>query len=234
MNFTEFKRKLGAEPRSSDPEFVAARNTSPEYRQAAAEAERFEQRLESAFDITVPTDLVEGLLDTPGRRQRRARWPLALAASLVVSIGAAGLIYRSSHSWDSVEAYVLDHYRHDGAKVLELAAGGPSGDIQEILGAFGLQAEPALAGMVRLVKFCPAPGGRGAHMVLDTESGPVTVLYLPGTRVNDRQMIDLDGRQAMLVSLEHGAAVIVGGTGRSPAAYYAVVHDAIVPLDRRS
>jgi len=234
MDFTEFKRKLGAEPRSSDPEFLAARDASAEHRDAAMAAERFEERLEQALDIPVPSDLAAGLLDAPGRRQRRRRWPLALAASLVVAVGAAGLVYRSSHSWESVEAYVMDHYRHDGARVLELAADGAAGDVQEILGAFGLQAEPSLAGMVRLVKFCPAPGGKGAHMVLDTESGLVTVFYLPGTRVNDRQMIDFDGRQAMLVSLEHGAAVIVGGTGHSPAAYYTVVHDAIVPVDRRS
>jgi len=234
MDFTEFKRKLGAEPRSSDPEYVAARDASPEHREAAEKADRFEKRLEQALDIPVPPDLVEQVLAAPVRRQRRTLWPLALAASLVVVIGGALLIYNDTHRWASVEAYVMDHYRHDGAKVLELAAGGPSGDIQEILGAFGLHAEPALAGMVRLVKFCPAPGGKGVHMVLDTDTGPVTVFYLPETQVNDRQVIHFDGRQAMLVSLERGAAVIVGGTGLSPAAYYAVVHDALVPIDHSS
>ena len=31
MNFSEFIRQLGAEPRSQDPEFLRARQSSPEF-----------------------------------------------------------------------------------------------------------------------------------------------------------------------------------------------------------
>ncbi len=42
MNFSEFKRRLGAEPRSEDPAFIAAREFSDEHRKAVREALAFE------------------------------------------------------------------------------------------------------------------------------------------------------------------------------------------------
>ena len=45
-------------------------------------------------------------------------------------------------------------------------------------------------------------------MVLATENGPLTVIYMPGTEVTDHEVLAFDGMEAMLVSLERGSAVI--------------------------
>ena len=44
MNFSEFKKLLGADPRNSDPETLRARESGPEFEEAAAEAEAFEKK----------------------------------------------------------------------------------------------------------------------------------------------------------------------------------------------
>ena len=51
MDFSEFRRRVWAEPRSGDPDLLAARAATPEHEAEAREAERFEDRLERACAI---------------------------------------------------------------------------------------------------------------------------------------------------------------------------------------
>jgi hypothetical protein len=238
MNFSDFRRLLGADPRSQDPAFLHARDSSPEFREAAAEAERFEATLERALSLPVPPGLIDGL--QAAARQGDASggkrwWPAALAAGTLLAIAAAGLSWRGSHRWDSVEEYVMDHYYHDGVEMLAEAGSGQlapvqSAELQELLAAVEAQAAPALAQLVGVVKVCPTPDGNGIHMVLNTTDGLVTVIYMPDTGVEDRQSFDFDGQQAILVQLQHGSAAIVSGGQQDPGALYALVHDSILPL----
>lgn len=235
MNFSEFKRRLGAEPRSDDTEMVAARASSEEHRAAAREAERFEQRLDRALAAPVPEDLIESLRALPkgGGRGRRL-WPFALAASLLVAVTAAGLGWRSSHSWASVEEYVMDHYRHDGERLVDESLAQGYGDVHAVLAEFGLDAEPALANIVSLVKICPTPEGKGVHMILQTEQGPLTVIYMPETHVEDGDSWSFDDKEVLLVELERGSAAIIGAQQARFEHYYAVLQDALVSLPKRS
>jgi hypothetical protein len=231
MDFSEFRRRLGAEPRSQDPEFLVARDSSPEHRTAAEEAGKFEEQLDRALGLPTPAGLVHELCAVARQKDtRRPRWPLALAASLLVAVGAAGIGWKMNHSWDSVEDYVSDHYGKDGASLVAQSLENGFGDVHAVLAEFDLDAAPALAGAVRVVKFCPTPEGKGVHMVLETAGGPLTVIYMPGTQVTDREMLTVDGMEVMLVELETGSAAIIGPETRLLQDYYAVVHDSIVPL----
>ena len=239
MDFTEFTRKLGAEPRSTDPAFIAAREASAEHRQAAREADAFEAKLERAANLQEPDDLMDliGAVTTKADQRgaaRRARWPWALAASVLVAVGAAGVSWNMNRSWESVEAYVMDHYRHDGAELINRASDSPYGDVHEVLAEFGLDATPQLAGIVSLIKYCPTPEGKGVHMILDTEAGLVTVIYMPDTWVTDREMMAFDDREAMLVTVEGGAAAIIASPEQHVGEFYAMVHDAFIRVKEPS
>lgn len=232
MDFTEFRLKLGAEPRSRDPAFLAACESTPEHREAVAEAMDLENKLERAFGVSAPADLLEGLKGIPGRSGRSIRrWPMALAASLLVAVGAAGVGWQMNRGWDSVEAYVVDHYRYDGDTFAAQALESSHGDVHAILAEFGVDAAPQLADIIGVIKYCPTPGGKGVHMILNTDSGPVTVFYMPHTDVTDREMLAFDGKEAMLVDLDKGSAVIIGSGARQVQDYYAVVHDSIVSVN---
>ena len=56
MNFSEFKKLLGADPLNRDPETLHARASGDEFEQAAREAEDFERRLKGALDVAVDSD----------------------------------------------------------------------------------------------------------------------------------------------------------------------------------
>jgi hypothetical protein len=244
MDFSEFRRLLGAVPRGRDADFLRARDSSPEFSEAAAEAERFEVKLERALSLPKPPGLIDGLLGAaqggpasePGRRNW---WPAALAAGLLLALTAGGLSWRASHHWDSVERYVIDHFYHDGLKMLEEARSGQvapteAADLRALFARFGAQAAPALTELVGVVKVCVTPDGQGIHMVLNTEGGLVTVIYMPNTGVEDRESFEFDGQQALLVRLQHGSAAIVGAGPQSAADFYALVQDSILPLPGNS
>jgi len=158
MNFSEFKRFLGAEPRSGDPEIQRARHSSPEFEQAAAEAELFETKLDRAVAVPAPAGLIEDILaisQQPATQPAGKKWlPMAMAAAVLIAVGAAGLTWNMSRGWDSVEEYVMEHYRHDGDKIINLADSSPTTDIQAVLTELNVEASPALAEIVGLIKYC--------------------------------------------------------------------------------
>jgi hypothetical protein len=243
MNFSEFRRLLGAGPRSRDPDFLRARDSSPEFSEAAAEAERFEAKLERALSLPEPPGLMDGLLAAARAKKAesgRKNWlPAALAAGLLLAITAAGLTWRAGHRWDSVEEYVIDHYYHDGVKMLAEARSGQvapteAADLQALFAGFEAQAAPAFADLVGVVKVCVTPDGKGIHMVLNTKGGLVTVIYMPQTGVEDRESFEFDGQQVLLVQLQHGSAAIVAAGPQYVGDYYALVQDSILPLPGNS
>ncbi len=50
MNFSEFKKLIGADPLNRDSETLRARNSAPEFEAAAAEAGAFEEKLSPGED----------------------------------------------------------------------------------------------------------------------------------------------------------------------------------------
>ena len=234
MDFSEFKRLLGADPRTRDPAVLRARDASPEFREAAAEAERFEDRLERALRLAEPPDLLDGLRAIARPKRTAARretwWSMALAAGLLLAISAAGLNWWSGHRWDSVEEYVIEHFYHDGVELLADTGSADSANVQAMFADFDVQAAPPLADVISVIKHCITPDGRGIHMVLDTGGGLITVIYMPGTRVEDRETFGFDDQQALLVQLQHGSAAIVGTGRQNVADYYALLQDSIQPL----
>jgi len=212
MNFSEFKRLIGADPWNQDPETLRARNSAPEFEQAASDAEAFEYKLQSALRVQPPANLLADIRNISHQPALRRNWmPLALAASLVIAVGAISMVWKQSHQWDSVEAYLADHYSHDGAVLLgRTGEPVPEQDINRIMASLNAYAGQELTGQVKFIKFCPTPRGRGVHMVVSTDQGDMTIVFMPETQVTDGEMVEFDQMHAYLVALEHGSAAIIG------------------------
>jgi hypothetical protein len=231
MDFSEFQRQLGADPNNQEAEFIHARQSGPEFEQAAEEARVLEENIARAVQIPAPENLVSELIQlSQKRRASESRWkPMALAAGILIAVGAAGISWKMNYSSGPVDEYLVAHYQHDGARLLGEAGAQTEKDVQAIFSRVGAQARPALAGVVSVIKHCPTPDGKGVHMVLNTEQGLVTVLYLPETEVVDYESFAFDDMHALLVGLEKGSAIIIGADQQSVSGLHAFVHDSIVP-----
>lgn len=229
MSFSDFQRLIGADPWNRDPETVRARNSAPEFAQAASKAEAFERKLQSALQLRLPADLLTDIKNISHQPAQQRNWmPLALAASLLLAVGALSMVWKQSLQWDSVEAYLADHYSHDGTALLESTAEAVSEqDIIRIMVSLNASAGQQLAGLIKFIKFCPTPQGRGAHMVVSTDHGPVTIIFMPKTQVTDGERVEFDQMHAYLVALEHGSAAIIGQTSQAVESLQAVVRSSL-------
>jgi hypothetical protein len=229
MNFSEFKNLVGADPWNRDPETLRARNSDPEFEAAALEAEAFEEKLQSALNVQPPTDLLAEIKSISTRPARKRNWvPLALAASLIIAVGAAGLGWQQSHKWDNIEDYLADHYSHDGPALVAQASGiVAQQDINQVMTRLDAAAGQQLSGSIQAIKLCPTPDGRGAHMVVSTDQGPVTIFFMPKTPVTDGEMIDFGQMHAFLVSLQHGSAAIIGDQSQAVESLETMIRSSI-------
>jgi hypothetical protein len=229
MNFSEFKKLLGADPWNRDSETLHARYSAPEFETAAAEAEAFEEKLHSALHIQPPADLLVAIKSISREPVKQRRWmPLALAASLLITAGAVGMVWKQSRQWDGVEAYLADHYSHDGAALLAQATGtAAEQEIIRVLAAFNATADQKLSSRIKFIKFCPTPGGRGAHMVISTDQGPMTIIFMPDTQVSDGELVRFDQMHAFLINLEHGSAAIIGQQSQAVKSLAAVLRESL-------
>lgn len=233
MDFSEFLRRMGAEPRSKDPEILSARQSGPEFEQAAQAAEDFERQLDRAIDLPAPEELLSQLREISRQNPPTPvfRWrSMAIAAGLLIAVGAAGITWNMNRGWESVDQYLVEHYHHDGDKLLAKAGQGTADDVQAIFSTFDVKVRPELAQIISVIKYCPTPDGKGVHMVLNTEEGPVTVIYMPETDVEDHGTVEFDSMSALLVGLDKGSAALIGADSQSIFRVYSVVHDSIIPV----
>lgn len=240
MNFSDFKKRLGAEPRSQDPEIRRARESAPEFRAAAQEAEAFEDKLEKALSIEAPNALLEQILRIPESSTpdavrappRKWRW-LAAAAVFVAAIGAASVAwYESTFHWESVDDYAVDHWATDGAQFLQLADGQPAdpATVDRMFASFDMAVSPALAQRIDIIEKCRTPDSRGAHMVITTDHGPVTLIFMPKVETVNGHILEFDRQLAATLQLERGSALVIGPNEEVIASVYAIAREGIRPI----
>ncbi len=236
MNFSEFKKRIGAEPRSRDPEILEAIDSDPEIRAAAEEAEAFEQKLEAAFAIKTPPFLLDQIASIPKvasiepkPRNTRLAW-LAAAAVLVAGVGFASYTYyESTFYWDNVDDYIVEHWADDGSKMLALADGETDPGAPALFARFDVEISPDFAARIDSVHNCKTPGSRGAHMVISTQSGPITLIFMPEVDTVNGHILDLGEEVAATLPLERGSAVIIGPSEEAIAPIYAIARAGIRP-----
>ena len=230
MNFSEFKRRLGAEPRSRDPELLAARDQGPEYAAAADEAAAFETRLEDALRLPVDAEALLGDVLNAPRRNLRPR-VYALAASLLAIAGVTAILWTSQRVPSTLPDYLAAHYEHDGYLFLERIGDTGQGDIERVLARFGVTATPALSERIGYIKVCPSMSGEGAHMVVRSGDGWVTVLYLPGVEIEEGRVISVaTDLQARMLAMAGGAAAVIGADTATDDQLAALLHASLLPV----
>ena len=226
MNLLEFKRRLMTEPGDDSAEMRAARAQGEEFAEAAAQSDQFEAALNAALRVKPPEGLAEQIIlaqamqesasPATSRWRRPGFFAVAAAVTLAVALTSFNLLQQSpSHD---LADHLAWHWQHDGATTVQMAGNSPMTDATEVtrvFSALGLEIEPELMASVRLVKFCPTPDGEGAHIVLNSNQGAVTLFYMPRTQVaSGQQTIELpDGMQALAVNVERGSLALIAAPG---------------------
>ncbi len=225
MELKAFKERLLTDPDFNDPEIVAARRSDPAFEAIATEAASFEALLRRSLQVRPPPRLAETIIlrhSTQIQRRPETPWMLATAAALMLAVGAVSFNLFQTGTEHARHADVwshLDwHWQYDGARAMEMSqieSTEPT-EVVGLLASLGVNAEPELLSQVQLGKACPTPNGRGAHLILTTQDGPITLMILPNTQVpNAPTSATLaNGMEAWVVNLEHGSMAVIAEPGR--------------------
>ncbi|MEO7432962.1 MAG: DUF3379 family protein [Dokdonella sp.] len=217
MDCLEFRRQLGADPRTLDRAARAHLDGCAGCTEAHSRALAFEARLANAMAVPVPDGLADRILlaQLTGDRQRqrnvrrRVTWvALAAAASLVLGVGLlrqSGSSLPSAALPDLVAAHVIAPDERDA---LQKTAALPTDDIRHAFSDRGVTLASVPAD-VAYVSECGIGKFRTVHMVMPESGAPVSVVYVVEHRAKATQDFQRSGLAGREVPMANGTLVML-------------------------
>ena len=205
MDHTQYRSATMAGPHDPDPDLRAHRESCAECRAFTDQLLRFEARLERALLIDIPTKPVVLPFARRGRGPRR--W-MAMAASLLLALVIAAGVWLTLPQ-RSLAAAVVAHMagEPDAWQVTDVPV--PDADLNEVLKDSKLRLKPD-AGVVSYASSCNFRGHKVPHLVVQTQSGPVTVMVLVHEAVRNPKQFDEQGYRGTIVPVPgHGSIAVL-------------------------
>jgi hypothetical protein len=204
MQCTQFRQVIGAEPWHESAEVAAHRAECAQCAEYARQMQELDRLLKRALAIEVPQG--KNVIAPPAPPATPRRW-FALAAGILMAavvgvsvwlaaprpLAAADLI---AHVGIEREAMVVTDHRVGEQRVVG------------VLDRAGVRLDP-LATDVSFASTCPIHGRRVPHLVVQTSTGPVTVIVLPQERVDAARDFDEQGYHGVLLPSGPGSVAVI-------------------------
>jgi hypothetical protein len=221
MDCTEYRRRILADPRDPSPELPQHRESCHDCRQYTERLLRFESRLERALRVDTPALAqaqaplaarvvpLHAKSPPPSPRSpalRKGWW--AMAASVLLAFVVAGALWLSVPG-PSLAAAVVTHMAGEPEAWRRTDVPVPASDLQDVLRDSHLRLA-ADAGVVSYASSCSFRGHLVPHLVIQTESGPVTVMVLVHEQVPKSVRFDEQGYRGVIVPVAgHGSLAVL-------------------------
>lgn len=205
MDHTHYRSAILADPHDSDPDLRAHRESCAECRAFTEQLLRFEARLERALLVDIPVKSVMLPFARNGAQGPR-RW-MAMAASLLLALVIAAGVWLTLPQ-RSLASDVVAHMAGEPNAWLTDAP-VPDADLNAVLENSKLRLKPE-AGVVSYASSCSFRGHKVPHLVVQTQSGPVTVMVLVHETVRKSTQFDEQGYRGTIVPVPgHGSIAVL-------------------------
>lgn len=203
MNCLDYRRQLLAGTGETDAMRVHRLQC------AGCEAEwrehgEFERALRAGLEVPVPAGFGERMARAQVLRRRRF---LAAAAGLFAAAGAGSLYYLSRQ--DPLALACIDFVMKEEAKSIMMGP-MPRAEARKALAATLPLERVERVGQVKHVGPCPFNGRNAYHLVLMVPQGKVTLLVMPGYRMEGHRRAAKEGMSAMVMPTGDGSVGIIG------------------------
>jgi hypothetical protein len=231
MGHEQFRRALLADPHDPDPELRAHRESCEDCAAFAERLLRSESRLQRALRVDLPAgaDWVapdesavradasasDRVVPFPVKARDPARrgaafgraW-LAMAASVLMAVLVAGVLWVAAPG-ASVAADVVTHMAGEPDAWRRTDVPVPDAELQAVLRNTHVRLAAGSA-MVSYASSCEFRGQHVPHLVIQTESGPMTVMVLVHERVSKPVTFDEQGYRGVIVPVAgHGSIAVL-------------------------
>jgi hypothetical protein len=208
MDHSQYRIAIMADPHSEDAELLAHRDACAECRAYTQQLLEFESRLQRAMrvDLTVSAKVL------PFARKSAAasatRRSLAFAATVLLGVAIAAGVWLSLPQRSLAAAVVAHMAGEPGAwQRTDIPVGAPA--LQDVLKDSKLQLKPD-AGIVSYASSCRFRGHLVPHLVVQTASGPVTVMVLVHEPMRKSRDFDEQGYRGTIIPVPgHGSIAVL-------------------------
>ncbi|HKE94416.1 MAG TPA: DUF3379 family protein [Povalibacter sp.] len=216
MNCLEFRRIVGAEPRSTAPEVVAHATQCEACARYQQQMQQMDQLIHRALliDVTVPantsaaTPANEQPREIPQIRPRRHAVQWSLAASVLLAV--ALVVFWAGYPRDTLAADAVQHALGEPDSLQRTSAVVTEEEMAEVLAHARVRLKSDM-GPVSYATVCPFRGHHVPHFVVQTDAGPVTVLLLRDEKPVARARTFREGKfEGVIVPAPQGVLAVLG------------------------
>lgn len=208
MNCLEFRRAVGADPRTRATEVLLHAEQCAACARHRDELMRMDQLIHRALEIEVPS--------LPARASVRRRWLArwAAAASVVAAVAVSLIVWLSAPR-EALAGQLVAHVEGEAQSLVRTADVVEPERLDDVLARSGVRLKPG-AGPVSYAMSCWFRGHYVPHLVVQTDGGPVTVLLLTRERgVTGRKVFDEGGFHGVVLPAPRGAVAVLGRDARA-------------------
>lgn len=208
---THARLAIGGEPHTLPPDVTAHLATCAACRQFHAETVALDGRVRAALEL--PLSVFRKAAAPPPAR----RFALAASIALAMLVGGSFWLFRPQ---TVLADEVIEHVRHENGswsahEVLSATA------VAEVLRQAGVTFDSSMPVVYAMA--CTFHGRRVPHLVVQTASGPMTVMLLAHEKVRERKDFSEGGFQGVLLPAGEGSVAVLMQNGKVPDAAAAQV-----------
>lgn len=202
MNCLEYRRAIGADPQLVNAELASHAGACPACAEFGAQMRLLDERIAAALRVPVPSDTSSA----ERVRTRRSRLPLAMAASFLLAVTVAAVLWLTLPRSTLAHA-VVEHMQHEPASLLEHEpVAAPA--LVDVLQKSDTRTHGAL-GRVTYAQSCWFRGHFVPHLVVDEGHGPVTVMLLAHESVAEPVHFSESGFTGVIVPAVRGSIAVL-------------------------
>lgn len=181
MDELEFRRRVYANPDTTDRDIVEAAKSDPAKQAFWQEQKAQDNALLEVMKVPVPEDMAHKLIwqqtaDEFVRHKKRSRWYVAMAASVAFAVGISFTLFNRGPVSLGNEALV--HMQYAAA---ERSHSGLPVDLTQVnakLAGFGASLTD-MVDNVKVANYCHLNKVRSLHLIMETDQGLMSVFVVP-------------------------------------------------------
>ena len=229
MNYFEFRQQLLRDSFTKDEEFHRLRREDLRCARAYTEAMEFEKTLKRALWVKTPDTLKDSIVLRQATQHSNHRLirNYAMAATIFLTFIIMSATWYMKQP-GPIERFVIEALMMEPEIYMSEEA-LPKEEVDKLFALLNVKIEGDL-GQIHFMKTCPTPGGTGARIVLMTDNGPVTLLYMPNADLNKRIDFELEKYKGSIIAMESAAVAIIGDDKQQLSYVEAIVHNSISML----
>jgi hypothetical protein len=210
MDCTAYRRSMMADPSDPNVELREHRDGCHECTEFTGKLLSFEARLHRALRVTLPAEqpAVPRRAKTAPRAMGYRKGMLAMAASVLLAVVVAGVLWVAAPG-SSLAADVVTHMGGEPGSWLQTDVPVDDSELQSVLRNSHVRLA-AGAGLVSYASSCAFRGHHVPHLVIQTESGPITVMVLVHESMQKPVRFDEQGYRGVIVPVAgHGSLAVL-------------------------